>query len=99
MAVSVEANAVIMMPRMSWSSCFAARSTSTPLMSGMLMSEISTSTGSPPRSPPAPEALARRVAVVGEHDVVALAPQHDREQLPHRLLIVDDENTGGPSIG
>src|SRR4029078_293852 len=34
-----------------------------------------------------------------QHDVVAFAPQHDRQQLPHRLLIVDDEDAGGAGLG
>ena len=77
-----------MMPRMSWSMRFAARSTSTPLMSGILMSEISRSTGS--RS----SAVDGRLAVLGEQHLVAFAPQHDRQQLAHRPLVVDDENAG-----
>ena len=64
----------------------AARSTSTPLMSGILMSEISRSIGSRSSS------VDRRAAVLGEQHVVAFAPQHDRQQLPHRPLVVDDED-------
>ena len=44
-AVSVLAYAVIMMAGTDASLAFAARSTSTPLMSGILMSEIRRSTG------------------------------------------------------
>ena len=40
------------------------------------------------------EELDRRVPVVGQQDVVAFAPQHDRQQFAHRQLIVDDENRG-----
>ena len=36
--------------------------------------------------------LDRRAAVLGEQHLVALAPQHDRQQLPHRSLVVDDED-------
>ena len=77
-----------MMPRMSWSIALAARSTSTPLMSGILMSEMSRSNGS--RS----SAATRLPAVLGQQHVVALAPQHDRQQLAHRPLVVDDEDAG-----
>ena len=38
------------------------------------------------------EQLDGRPAVLGQHHLVAFAPQHDRQQLPHRPLIVDDED-------
>ncbi len=38
-------------------------------------------------------------AVLGQQHVVALALQHDRQQFPHRPLIVDHENPGAPPIG
>ena len=41
----------------------------------------------------------RGAAVLREQHFVALAPQHDRQQLPHRPLIVDDEDAGRPLIG
>ena len=45
------------------------------------------------------EQLDRRAAVLGEQHFVALAPQHDRQQLPHRPLIVDDEDARRTAIG
>ena len=62
-------------------------------MSGILMSEISRSTGSRSSS------VDRGAAVLGEQHFVALAPQHDRQQLPHRPLIVDDEDARRPALG
>ena len=50
------------------------------------MSEISRSTGSRSSS------VDRRAAVLGEQHLVAFAPQHDRQQLAHRPLVVDDED-------
>ena len=89
-----------MMPRMSASIRFASRRTSTPLMSGILISEISRGEGS---------AFERghRTLPAAKHDVVALALQHDGQQLLHRPLIVDHEHawcltlsdwTGGHSL-
>ena len=43
--------------------------------------------------------LDRGVAVVGQHDVVAFAPQHDGQQFPHRQFIVDDENASRTRLG
>ena len=40
-----------------------------------------------------------RAAVFGEQHFVAFAPQHDRQQLPHRSLIVDDEDARRALIG
>ena len=37
----------------------------------------------------------RGAAVLGEQHLVALAPQHDRQQLAHRPLVVDDEDARG----
>ena len=45
------------------------------------------------------EQIDRRAAVVGEQHFVAFAPQHDREELPHRPLIVHDENARRPAVG
>ena len=64
---------------------FAARSTSTPLMSGILMSEISRS-----KRPRSRRSIAMP-AVLGQRHVVPFAAQHDRQQLAHRSLVVDDE--------
>ena len=64
----------------------AARSTSTPLMSGIRMSDSSRSNGS---------VLERSTAfspVFRQHDVVAVAAQHDLQHLAHRPFVVDDEN-------
>ena len=38
-------------------------------------------------------------AVLGQEHLVPLASQHDRQQLAHRALIVDDEDAGGAAIG
>ena len=57
------------------------------------MSEISRSTGSRSSS------LDRRAAVLGEQHLVAFAPQHDRQQLAHRSLVVDDEDARRAAIG
>ncbi len=43
--------------------------------------------------PAALELVDRLAAVFGKRDVVALAPQHDRQQLAHRPLVVDDEQS------
>ena len=77
-----------MMPRMSGSSRFAVRSTSTPLMSGIRMSEIE-------QVDPARLQSADRLApVLGEQDLVALPAQAIRQQLPDRRFVVDEEETG-----
>ena len=45
------------------------------------------------------EQIDGRAAVVGEQHLVAFAPQHDRQELPHRPLIVHDENARRPAVG
>ena len=42
------------------------------------------------------EQVDRGAAVLGEQHLVALAAQHDRQQLPHRPLVVDDEDARRP---
>ena len=41
------------------------------------------------------EDVDRRRAVLRDQHVVPVAPQHDRQQLAHRALVVDDENARG----
>ena len=45
------------------------------------------------------EEVDRGAAVLGEQHLVALAPQHDRQQLAHRPLVVDDEDARRAAIG
>jgi hypothetical protein len=40
------------------------------------------------------EPLDRRLTAVGHRDLVAGLPEHDREQIPHALLVVDDQDAG-----
>ena len=44
---------------------------------------------------PALERIDGRAAVFGQRDVVSFAPQHNRQQLSHRPLIVHDEQPRG----
>ena len=57
------------------------------------MSEIRMSTGS------FSSVAIARLAVFREQHLVAFAPQHDRQQLAHRPLVVDDEDARRPAIG
>jgi hypothetical protein len=41
----------------------------------------------------------RRAPVLGEQHFVALAAQHDRQQLAHRSLVVDHQDARRPAIG
>ena len=41
----------------------------------------------------------RALAVLGEQHLVALAPQEDGEHLPHRSLVVHDEDARGTAFG
>ena len=66
---------------------FAARSTSTPLTSGIRMSESSRSNGSRSQNARAPSRPS-----VGDQHLVAVAAQHDAQHLAHRRLVVNDEN-------
>ena len=68
----------------------AARSTSTPLTSGIRMSESSRSIAV------ALQDVDRLRPVRGHRHVVAVAPKHDAQHLPHRRLVVDDED---PRLG
>ncbi len=38
-------------------------------------------------------------AVFGEQNLVSFAPQHNRQQLPHRSFIVDDQNARWTTLG
>ena len=45
------------------------------------------------------ERVDRGAAVLGQQHLVALAAEHDRQQLAHRSLIVDDENARRAPLG